>query len=80
MLYDKNDDPLNAARGVMNGLLMASVAWAIAFFLLYAFVEGIDKEIARQETVNQYHCQQYADDIASWANKKGIQNPCTTTN
>lgn len=80
MLYDKNDDPLNAARGMINGILISIVIWAAIFALAYAFVSGMGKEIARQETVNQYHCQQYADDIASWANKKGIKNPCTTTN
>lgn len=51
------------------------LAATMAFFY-WAIPAAIEKELHRQEVVRQYHCQKYADDIASWAKRKGIENPC----
>lgn len=49
---------------------------ATTAFFYWAIPSAIEKELHRQEVVRQYHCQKYADDIASWAKLKGIENPC----
>lgn len=79
MIYLNEDDDKRTAAGFLNGLILAIGFWsifAIIFFLVIP--KAMEKELHRQQVVKQYHCQQYADDIASWARQKGIKNPCTT--
>ena len=80
MLYTENEN-MKPAAGILNGLFLAIGFWSIFAAIFFITIpRAMEKELHRQEVVRQYHCQQYADDIASWAKHKGIENPCTQSN
>jgi len=63
----------------MNMNHIITLASLATFIICAVFILPIalDRELRRQEIVQQYHCEQYGESIAKWATEKGITNPCT---
>ena len=67
-----NEDDTKMLRTAM--IILGSIALVL---LLGQFsIVVLDKEIRRQEIVQQSHCEHYGPSIAQWAADKGIKNPC----
>lgn len=78
MLYESEDRiATHCWQKLYNRTIIVFMVLAATMaFFYWAIPAAIEKELHRQEVVRQYHCQKYADDIASWAKRKGIENPC----
>ena len=68
----KSDDELTWGVVITLGILFC--VCVIIFGI--ALIHGIDKELARQEIVRDYHCAQYGEEMQQWAIQRGMPSPC----
>ena len=49
-------------------LICGAVGWA--------FLIGMDREVARREAQTQANCQHYGAEMNQWAAERGLEQPC----